>query len=737
MGDPTNVNTEASGDYSVAFGLGSLALNTGSYAFGASDTSSGNWSFALGGKSHASGDYSIAMGYKAKALNTIATAIGNGANATGTFSSAIGGWAKAEGTYAVAIGNSLASNDQSVAIGFLAKSQSLNSLSFGNNTSAMAPYAMALGNNTIASGSYSTALTTNSKASGLASVAIGHLSEARGNYSLAVGYYTEAPGYYSSATGMGTISQQLGSFVTGRYNIPKGDSLNYNSLYPLFIVGNGIEETTRSNVLEIYQDGRSIFWGETKIFGDGDITYHQPELTLGEAGFGFPTNYWKEWTFKGEGKKMNIYETNSSSSNVRMTFADGGNVGIGTTSPVQKLEVAGNICLSGADRTIEISDGYLSINPHDGTYGLILRDYTGNSPIWSNFRTIDAATDYLHIAMNSTTTTEGIVISDNGSVGVGTTTPAFKLDVNGEITSRSQNAFRLRNSTYSAFLRNDNTAFYLLLTNSGDVDGSWNSLRPFTANLSNGNTSLSNTLFAMHNGDVSIGTSTYKAQLYVEDDMANIGAIRAESKYTGTSNHYAGAFEATSGTKGTGVFAAGSLVDFYAGGPGGNYGPFTGAHEVVLSDDFPISIKQGLIVSVTGETKKRIKKQGDVSISSTMPEVKLSDKENDKAVFGVYVSDFDLPEDHWLDESGRFAFVNSLGEGRVYVTDVNGNIEAGDYLTTSIITGYGQKQNDDLLHNYTLGKATETIDWESVTETIDFEGKKYKVYLIAVVYTSG
>ena len=366
-GTPTNVNTEASGDYSVAFGLGSLALNTGSYAFGASDTSSGKWSFAIGGKSHASGDYSIAMGYKSKAYASLATAIGNGALATGNFSNAIGGFAKSEGIYAVAIGNSSALNDYSVAIGYLAKSKSLNSLAFGNNTSATAPYSMALGNNTLASGSYSTALTTNSKASGLASAAMGHLSEARGNYALAMGYMVEAPGNYSSATGMGTISQQLGSSVTGRYNIAKGDSLNYNTSYPVFIVGNGTDELTRSNALEIYPDGTSKFWGETMILGDGSITSHQPELTLSEAGFGFPSSYWKEWTFKGEGKRMNIYETNSSSSNVRMTFADGGNIGIGTTSPGEKLHVNGNLQINnylyGSYGTIAASrDEWLRLN---------------------------------------------------------------------------------------------------------------------------------------------------------------------------------------------------------------------------------------------------------------------------------------------------------------------------------------------------------------------------------------
>ena len=72
------------------------------------------------------------------------------------------------------------------------------------------------------------------------------------------------------------------------------------------------------------------------------------------------------------------------------------------------------------------------------------------------------------------------------------------------------------------------------------------------------------------------------------------------------------------------------------------------------------------------------------------------------------VSEGPLVEDHWYNaqEGERFGVVNALAEGRVLVTNVNGQIEAGDYITTSSVPGYGQKQDDDLLHSYTLGKAT-------------------------------
>ncbi len=205
--------------------------------------------------------------------------------------------------------------------------------------------------------------------------------------------------------------------------------------------------------------------------------------------------------------------------------------------------------------------------------------------------------------------------------------------------------------------------------------------------------------------------------------------------YNSTSGNYG-----TLGTGTTGVYGYGTgTYNFYAGGPAStDYGTFTGAHEVKLSAGFPQDFRPGLIVSVTGETQVRTD-EGEITYSSTLPTVRLADTTNDKKVLGVIVSESLLPEDHWYQagEGERFGVVNALGEGRVWVTSVNGNIGAGDYITTSAIAGYGQKQDDDLLHSYTLGKAIETVDWSQVTETVESDGQTYKAYPIAVVYTSG
>jgi hypothetical protein len=50
--------------------------------------------------------------------------------------------------------------------------------------------------------------------------------------------------------------------------------------------------------------------------------------------------------------------------------------------------------------------------------------------------------------------------------------------------------------------------------------------------------------------------------------------------------------------------------------------------------------------------------------------------------------------------------MNSVGEGAVWVCNKNGNIPNGDYITSCTIPGYGAKQADDILHNYSVAKIT-------------------------------
>jgi len=101
----------------------------------------------------------------------------------------------------------------------------------------------------------------------------------------------------------------------------------------------------------------------------------------------------------------------------RMHIDPNGNVGIGTTAPNSKLEVSGDIALSAAGNTL-----YLN-----GTSG-------------GTFLRRNGIQNGIEFFTNSTSR---MFISDSpGNVGIGSTSPAYKLDVNGDINIASARALR-------------------------------------------------------------------------------------------------------------------------------------------------------------------------------------------------------------------------------------------------------------------------------------------------------
>jgi len=80
------------------------------------------------------------------------------------------------------------------------------------------------------------------------------------------------------------------------------------------------------------------------------------------------------------------------------------------------------------------------------------------------------------------------------------------------------------------------------------------------------------------------------------------------------------------------------------------------------------------------------------------------DKREEK--FGIYVTTYDK------ELGDTRVYINSVGEGAIWVTNINGPLESGDYITTSNVAGYGMKQDDDILHNYTVAKITMDCTFE-------------------------
>jgi hypothetical protein len=164
-------NYASSGQYSTAFGQGTVASGDGSTAMGTFTVASGNGSVAMGG-----------LG---------ATASGSGSVAMGGFSRAIG--------------------DSSVAIGNIAR--------------ATETYSVAIGSNATASGYASTAMGRQTTASGTQSAALGSYASA-GAFAMAIGLSSTAPGTHPVVTGQ----QSLGIFM-GNQNAVDLSSVNTMGLF--------------------------------------------------------------------------------------------------------------------------------------------------------------------------------------------------------------------------------------------------------------------------------------------------------------------------------------------------------------------------------------------------------------------------------------------------------------------------------------------------------------------------
>ena len=185
---------------------------------------------------------------------------------------------------------------------------------------------------------------------------------------------------------------------------------------------------------------------------------------------------------------------------------------------------------------------------------------------------------------------------------------------------------------------------------------------------------------------------------------------------------------------------------------------FTGQHRCTPSDSTSyasLSSSVGKIVISDGSYSNLTPANSGISINEAIPKVKLATARNQKSVFGVVSDSEDENETtrtykHGIyttimeknDSSDNRLYINSLGEGGVWISNINGNLENGDYITTCEIPGYGMKQDDDLLHNYTVAKITQDCDFDLNSSTYDcveiqHSGTTYRAAFVGCTYHCG
>lgn len=290
--------TEASGLASHAEGIATVASSQASHAEGNGSLSSGNASHSEGTGSLASGNSAHAEGN-----NTQATAINT--HAEGVSSRAISNQAHAEGTWTIAGKDS--------GTGLAAHSEGRYTEASGNASHAEG-YGEASGKN-IASGQGSHAEGESTQATAEASHAEGRLCKTFGKYSHSEGFgntikananqshaegsnntigedggseiyavhvegnNNTATGGFSHAEGEGTIASSIHQHVQGKYNIADSQGTYAH------IVGNGTNNTNRSNAHTLDWSGNAYFAGNIRASGltDGVNTKTMSQILNGST----------------------------------------------------------------------------------------------------------------------------------------------------------------------------------------------------------------------------------------------------------------------------------------------------------------------------------------------------------------------------------------------------------------------------------------------------------------------
>ena len=141
----------------------------------------------------------------------------------------------------------------------------------------------------------------------------------------------------------------------------------------------------------------------------------------------------------------------SQGSNKAITITDTRNVGIGTTSPASKLNVSGdNITVSAGYGIAWAGDQTRIMTPEDNVSGALIRYGSGGI-----MRFVNGSTEHMRI-------------NGSGNVGIGTTSPSYKLSVwQGEIAiSNLDSSFTSPMGGIATFNDNANTGGLIFKTNS-------------------------------------------------------------------------------------------------------------------------------------------------------------------------------------------------------------------------------------------------------------------------------
>ena len=190
------------------------------------------------------------------------------------------------------------------------------------------------------------------------------------------------------------------------------------------------------------QDALDIDWDAEGVATDYSgirVRAYRPHINLIDRSAYGSTNG-KNFQIKADLAKLSFNATSADNEVfdvTRMVIDGSGNVGIGTTAPIGKLDFGGSL---GTGKV------YLNSNVDLRGWG---QDMSGNGYEFSNFFPTNGSGRYSIGTYNGTTYSEKLVVESGGNVGIGTSSPDAHLDISAAAGTTGSNAptLRLTNSS--------------------------------------------------------------------------------------------------------------------------------------------------------------------------------------------------------------------------------------------------------------------------------------------------
>lgn len=313
------------------------------------------------------------------------------------------------------------------------------------------------------------------------------------------------------------------------------------------------------------------------------------------------------------------------------------NIGIGTTSPSYKLDVSGTGRFTGdvivPDEAYSASwDGNSEVPTKNAVYDKI------QTLVLTNPITGTGTTNYLSKFTGTTSLGNSLVYDNGTNVGIGTTNPANKLTVNGDIgytgvigqgsiygnTSNSSFAtIRLYDPSNGYSLFNNQSYGYYFATGGGAK------------------------MTILNNGNVGIGTTSPLTKLHTDFGTLTNGDVNElvlQSKADGSTYYSSSAITGITFTNWVGGYTAGTLnraagIYGYNADTAERYGRYMGLSFYTSSLD------------ASATEKMRIDHLGNVGIGTTNPSYKLDVSGTGRFTSTVTATNFILSSDERLKEN--------------------------------------------------------------------------------------